>query len=74
LKADLRERSTSTVAVTVSTYNQPTYLDLCLHALGRQSAARFEVADFGIRLMNLGHIGRNLRWTANALHRFHGRP
>lgn len=34
----------------------------------------FEDADFGNRLENHGVGGRNVRWTANVLHLWHGRP
>ena len=34
----------------------------------------FEDGDFGNRLENYGLVPTTVRWTANVLHLFHGRP
>ena len=34
----------------------------------------FEDGDFGNRLENFGLVAATVRWTANVLHLFHGRP
>lgn len=47
---------------------------LAVNGFDHRFSYGFEDADFGIRLMNLGRQGRNVRWTANALHLFHDRP
>ena len=47
---------------------------LAVNGFDHRFSYGFEDADFGIRLMNLGREGRNVRWTANALHLFHERP
>jgi glycosyltransferase involved in cell wall biosynthesis len=47
---------------------------LAVNGFDHRFSYGFEDADFGIRLMNLGRQGRNVRWTANALHLYHDRP
>ena len=47
---------------------------LAVNGFDHRFSYGFEDADFGIRLMNRGREGRNVRWTANALHLFHERP
>jgi len=47
---------------------------LAVNGFDHRFSYGFEDADFGVRLMNLGRKGKNVRWNAHALHLFHERP